>query len=378
MNPIEPLPCATRIAFLLQTLDVGGAERVIIRLASGFADLGYQVDLVLVSARGALLTEIPPIIRLVDLGASSIYASFPAMVRYLRREKPKALISALELTNLLVLLARRIACNHTRMVVLLTTTMSKHKRTPIKKKVERLMVSRIYPWADCIVASSHGVEDDFLRYTGISPRHVKTIYNPVITDSILEQAMQPVEHPFFDPGQPPVIVAFGRLTAAKDYPTLLKAYARVRKTRPSRLVIIGEGEQRSELEEMIQELGIGEDVHLPGYVQNPFAYLRRGAVFVLSSAWEGLPSVLIEALACGSPIVSTDCPHGPSEILDGGRYGYLVPVGDDEAVASAILRVLAGETCQTAPPAWLDQFRFENVREQYLEILSLIDSRADR
>jgi glycosyltransferase involved in cell wall biosynthesis len=378
MNLNAPYSPAPRIAFLLQTLEVGGAERVIIRLAGGFADLGYQVDLVLVWAKGALLPEVPSNVRMIDLDSSSIYASFPALVGYLRREKPTALISALELTNLLVLLARRIILGHTRIVVQLTTTMSKHKRTLIKKKIERLMVSHIYPWADCIVASSHGVADDFLRYTGVSPKRVRTIYNPVITDAILEQAVQPVEHSFFKPGQPPVIVAFGRLTAAKDYPTLLRAYARVRKTHTARLVIIGDGEQRPVLEDLTRELGIAEDVHLPGYVQNPFAYLKRAAVFVLSSAWEGLPSVLIEALACGCPIVSTDCPNGPSEILDGGRYGHLVPVGDVEAMASTILRVLAGETRQAATTAWLDQFRVENVLEQYLEILDVTNTKADQ
>ncbi len=366
------------MALLLQTLDVGGAERVIIRLAAGFADLGFRVDLVLVNARGALLSEVPSTVRIVDLGARSNYASFPALAGYLRREKPRALISALELTNLLVLLARRMTRSKTRIVVQLTTTLSQHKRTPVKKMLERFLVSRIYPWANCIVASSHGVADDFLRYTGVSPNHVRTIYNPVVTDSIPEQALQPVEHPFFGAGQPPVIVSFGRLVTAKDYPTLLKSYVRVSKTRPARLVIIGEGEQRPFLENLIKELGIAEDVHLPGYVQNPFAYLRRASVFVLSSAWEGLPSVLIEALACGAPIVSTDCPHGPSEILEGGKYGYLVPVGNDEAMASAILRVLAGETCQAVPSAWLDQFRFENVRGQYLEIMGLADTKANQ
>jgi glycosyltransferase involved in cell wall biosynthesis len=321
---------------------------------------------------------VPSTVRIVDLGASNNYACFPALAGYLRREKPRALISALELTNLLVLLARWVTRSQTSIVVQLTTTLSRHKRTPIKKKIERFLVSRIYPWANCIVASSHGVADDFLRYTEVSPTLVRTIYNPVITDSILKQALKPVEHPFFGDGQPPVMVAFGRLTAAKDYPTLLKAYARVRKTRPARLVIIGEGEGRPALEDLIVELGISEDVHLPGYVQNPFAYLKRASVFVLSSAWEGLPSVLIEALACGAPIVSTDCPHGPSEILDGGKYGYLVPVGNDDAMASAILRVLAGEAKPVAPATWLDQFRFENIREQYLEVLGLTETGFDK
>jgi glycosyltransferase involved in cell wall biosynthesis len=260
-----------------------------------------------------------------------------------------------------------------RVVIQMTTTMSKIERSALKKRFYRALVSRIYPWASGIVSSSRGVADDFTQYTGIPANRVTTIYNPVITDHMLEQAKEAVDHPFFQGGQPPVIVALGRLTAAKDYPTLLRAYALVRKGRSSRLMIIGEGEERSSLEKLARELGLGKDIDLPGFVENPFAFLSKSAVYVLSSAWEGLPSTLIEALACGCQVISTDCPHGPAEILAGGEYGYLVPVGDADAISAAIFNVLDGYRCKPVPPAWLDQFKIQNIAHQYLDVLGMMD-----
>jgi glycosyltransferase involved in cell wall biosynthesis len=297
----------------------------------------------------------------------------PALAGYLRREKPAALISALELANLIALVANKITGSRVRVVVQMTTTMSRIKRSAFKKRLFRLLVSRIYPWASGIVSSSRGVADDFTQYTGIPADRVTTIYNPVITDTLLEQAKETVGHPFFQAGQPPVIVALGRLTAAKDYPTLLRAYALVRKEHPSRLVIMGEGEERSSLEGLAAELGLGKEVDLPGFVENPFAILGKSVVYVLSSAWEGLPSTLIEALACGCQVVSTDCPHGPAEILAGGEYGCLVPVGDAVAMSAAILNVLDGYRCKPVPPDWLDQFKIDTICHRYLDVLAVKD-----
>lgn len=361
-----------KIAFFLESLEVGGAENVNLKLAGGFVDLGLQVDLVLVRARGSLLAKVPRGVKIVDLG-TSLNASLPALAGYMRREKPAAMISALELANLIALVANKITGSRVRVVVQMTTTMSKIKRSVLKKRFYRALVSRIYPWASGIVSSSRGVADDFTRYTGIPANRVTTIYNPVITDYLLEQAKEAVGHPFFLRGQPPVIVALGRLTAAKDYPTLLRAYALVRKERSSRLMIIGEGEERSSLERLAAELGVEKNVAMPGFVENPFAILSKSAVYVLSSAWEGLPSTLIEALACGCQVVSTDCPHGPAEILAGGKYGCLVSVGDAVAMSAAILNVLDGYRCKPVPPAWLDQFKIDKVCHRYLDVLGVKD-----
>src|SRR5262249_37227290 len=150
----------------------------------------------------------------------------------------------------------------------------------------------------------------------------------------------PLSHPWFAPGSLPVILGVGRLTWQKDFPTLIKAFALVRSRQPARLLILGEGEKRLELETIVKELGLAADVCLPGYVDNPFAYMHRCSAFVLSSASEGLPNSLIEAMACGAPVISTDCASGTAEILENGRYGPLVPVGDVEAMATAISATL--------------------------------------
>ncbi|MGE0681501.1 MAG: glycosyltransferase [Candidatus Binatia bacterium] len=179
----------------------------------------------------------------------------------------------------------------------------------------------------------------------------------------------PFVHPWFTPSSPPVILSVGRLAKQKDFPTLLRAFARVRATRRARLMILGEGRKRKHLECLIKTLGIADDVALPGFVLNPFPYMARAAVFVLSSAWEGLPGALVEAMACGCPVVSTNCPSGPAEILDEGTYGPLVPVGDETALARAILTVLGSSITTEKLRARAFQFSIDRVADRYLEIL---------
>jgi len=178
-----------------------------------------------------------------------------------------------------------------------------------------------------------------------------------------------LNHPWFAPGEPPVILSVGRLTKQKDYPTLIRAFALVHRERPARLMILGEGEERPKLEALIQELSLDDDVSLPGFVDNPYAYMARSAVFVLSSAWEGLPTVLIEAMAVGTPVVATDCPSGPAEILEGGKWGKLVPVGDVEALAEAIARKISSPM-QKSRLDVCERFRMDKVIAQYIYILT--------
>jgi glycosyltransferase involved in cell wall biosynthesis len=213
------------------------------------------------------------------------------------------------------------------------------------------------------------VAEDLALTASLPRERITTIYNPVVTPALAGQAQAPLTHPWFAPGSPPVLLAVGRLHYQKDFPTLLRAFARVRAVRAVRLLILGEGDQGAALRASAQELGITTDVELPGFVLNPFAYMARAAVFVLSSAYEGLPGVLIQALACGCPVVSTDCPSGPAEILEGGVYGPLVPVGDDVALAKAIL-----STLNTRPnPDWLRtraaEFSVDRAVDRYLEVL---------
>jgi glycosyltransferase involved in cell wall biosynthesis len=228
-----------------------------------------------------------------------------------------------------------------------------------------------------VVAVSRGAADDLARWSGIPRELVEVVYNPVITSNGLAAANQLPDHPWFGPGQPPVILGVGRLTPQKDFPTLIRAFSHVRRQRAARLLILGEGEERPALTALANELGVADDVDLPGFRDNALAYMASSALFVLSSAWEGLPTVLIEALAVGTPVVSTDCPSGPREILQEGRLGPLVPVGDAAALSAAMLKMLQGPGL-SIPADALTPFTREAAVDHYLRLIEAADQRSLR
>jgi glycosyltransferase involved in cell wall biosynthesis len=231
------------------------------------------------------------------------------------------------------------------------------------------LAKRFYPWADGIVAVSQGVVDDLVGSVGVASERIEVVHNPIVTPELREMAAAPLDHPWFRPGQPPVVVAVGRLSPQKDFGTLIRAMSRVRQTRPARLMILGEGRERARLESLIAELNLREAVELPGWVLNPYPFMVRSAAFVLSSRWEGLPSVLIEALYCGIPVVATDCPSGPFEILEGGKHGLLLPVGDVDALARGIESALAGGVPRPTTASW-KPYEQETVVRRYVEVLT--------
>jgi glycosyltransferase involved in cell wall biosynthesis len=231
------------------------------------------------------------------------------------------------------------------------------------------LAKQFYRKADCIIAVSEGVADDLVSVAGLARSEIRVIYNPVVTPELVARAEEPLVHPWLVPGAAPVVLGAGRLSPQKDFATLLRAFAQVRAARPVRLIILGEGELRGQLEAQAAALGVSEDIQFPGFVDNPYAYMRRAGVFVLSSAWEGFGIVLVEAMACGAPVVSTDCPVGPAEILDGGRYGPLVPVGDGGALAQSILSMLDRPMDPERLRARAGDFALDKIGRQYLEVL---------
>ncbi|NLG84439.1 MAG: glycosyltransferase [Firmicutes bacterium] len=362
-----------KVALFLPSLRGGGAERVMVNLAQGFAAQGLKVDLVLAKAEGPYLSQVSPEVRVVDLKVSRVLACLPGLVRYLRQVRPQALLSAMDHANIVALWARKLARVSTRIVVSVHSTPSMatlHAKT-LRGRLMPLWVRPFYPWADAIVAVSHGVAEDLIRFIGFPREKVQVIYNPVVTPELFAKAHEHLDHPWFVPGEPPVVLSVGRLTPAKDYPTLIKAFALVCKERPARLMILGEGEERPTLEALIKELDLTQYIALPGFVENPYKYMKRAACFVLSSQWEGLPTVLIEAIALGVPVVATDCPSGPREILEGGRLGTLVPPGDVIELACAIQEVLSSNRSLPHMPN-LELYTLENVIEKYLKILNHI------
>ncbi len=358
-----------RFAVFAPNMAGGGAERAAVQLAAGLAGRGYETDLVLASAEGPRISEIPDSVELVDLGARRVLTSLPALVRYLRRAQPDGMASVLDHANIVALWARRIARYPEKLVVVEQNNLSSaagHGKSMRDRMMPRI-ASRFYPWADCIAGVSEGVVADLEELlTTIPPDRYRVIYNPIVTDDMLEQAKAPVEHPWFSQ-RDPVFVAAGRLRPQKDFPMLLRAFHRVRSTRPAKLIILGEGPDRADLESLVAELSLVEDVDLLGYAGNPYAYFARATAFVLSSRWEGLPTVLIEALSCGAPVIATDCPSGPDEILAGGRYGRLVPVGDSIAMAAALDSALNGELSPPPEESW-SPYKLDAVVDDYLDV----------
>jgi glycosyltransferase involved in cell wall biosynthesis len=361
-----------KVVLFIADFGAGGAERVFANLASSLAARGCEVTLLLGTLAGAhYLDTIPASVRVEELGIRRMRYAIPAMVRYLRRERPAVVISAREHSDLAALFAARLSGTATPVIVTIHQTMSQFLRGTKRlwpRVLTRIQLKCLRMAAE-IVAVSQGTADDVSKLANIPRDRIKVIYNPVLDPAVHQAAAEPLDHPWFQPGQPPVVLGIGRLTVQKDFPNLLRAFALVRKKHDARLMILGQGEERAALEGIVQSLELGEHVALPGVVKNPYAFLKRAALFALSSAWEALPTVLIEALACGCPVVSTDCRSGPREILQEGRLGKLVPVRNETALAEAILANLRGEHLGKATDTDLAPFTFDAAGDAYYRLI---------
>ena len=371
MTPSSDAVAGRHVALAFSSLQGGGIQRVMLTLAGGFLERGVRVDLLIVDPRGDLRAAVPPAARVVDLGGRGSARALPGLVRYLRAARPDAILASQTHLNLVTLLARALARVPTRVVasehvaldaVLANGATWKERAFPVGARLG-------YPHADAVVAVSHDTAERFSAATGVARDGMSVIYNPVVTPDLFVQARADVDHPWFASEEPPVILSAGRLTRQKDHATLLRAFARLRQTLPARLVILGEGEERAALEQLADHLGVRAHVQMPGFVANPFAFMARARLFALSSRWEGCPNVLIEAMACGVPVVSTDCPSGTAEVLRGGAFGRLVPVGDVEALSAAMLQALRERTEPAPRVDWARTFSAERAVSHYLEVL---------
>ena len=342
------------IALFFPKLEPGGAERVMLDLARGLHERGREVDVVLGSTKGGLSADLPPGVNRFELGAERLrYGTIP-LIRYVRQRRPACLIATLDHAGVLAMTASTLSRTHVPVIVRVANTLSEKRATATTpaQKVTSTLASLMYPRVDLIVAPSEGVAQDLRSFLKSPGLNVRVIPNPVIRPEVFELARMPVSHSWFQPGAPPVILAAGRLVPQKDFETLIRAVAFVAPAVDCRLVILGEGPLRGSLQALARELGVEDRCDMPGFEPNPFAFMSKAAVFALSSRYEGLPAVLIQALACGAPVVATDCPSGPAEILDGGRYGELVPVGDPELLAKAIHIAITGPRRPPDATAW--------------------------
>jgi len=359
-----------KVALFLPNFASGGAERVTLNLAKELNDHGFCAELVVASSDGPFASKVDPSVKVTDLASGRVFKSIGPLSHYLRTERPAALLAAMNHANMAALIANRLSRTKTRLVVSIHNNYSEDMKNVggAQRLVFTKAIKALYRSASAIVAVSEGVADDFAAVTKIPRQRIQVIYNPTVTPEILAKSKEEPAHPWFKDSTP-VVLAVGRLSPQKDFPNLLRAFALVRKQRAARLIIYGEGPEKEQLEAMRTELGLVADTDFAGFTDNPYSAMRKSAVFAMSSSHEGLPGALIEALASGAKaIVSTDCPSGPNEILEGGKHGALVPVGDSEALAKAIIAGLDGELPANDGQRW-QSFTSDKAVEAYGKVL---------
>ena len=358
-----------RLAFFLPGLYEGGAERIVLNLAKGVSERGYDVDLVLARAEGPYMAQIPDTVRLIDLNAPRVLGSVPALIKYLRRERPSAMLSGM-FANLIALWARRLSGVPCRLAITEHNTLSSivKSKSDLRWQVYPKLAKWFYPWADQIITVSNDVANDLTRTAKIPRKLIQVVYNPIVTADLQAKSKEPLDHPWFKDGEPPVILSVGRLTDQKAFDILIQAFYFVRKNHAVKLLILGEGENRVALETLIWQLGLEQDVSLMGFVQNPYPYMAHASLFVLPSRWEGLPTVLVEALYLGAPIVATDCPGGSREILRDGLFGRLIPMDAPLTLAEAIEWSMNDRRSSPSKESW-QPFNLDFVVDRYINLL---------
>lgn len=366
---------SSKLAFFTHKLDTYGIGRVLFNLAVGFATQGWQIDIVVSEKSSDCHFQFPENVNLVVLStprrASDLsIAGLFEFTHYLKQAKPKAVIAFTHYNNEIAILAKYLSGQNTKVIVSDHTILSETTKVAVRKT--RRLIPKIarwlYPLADARIAVSQAIQQDLAKIIHLSPDHIQVIYNPIIEPKIFNQSKAPIDHPWFTAKDRPIILAIGRLAYEKDFRTLIHAFAKVNQQIPSRLVILGEGREQEQLLRLISELQLTEDVLFPGFVENPYAYIAKTDLLTVSSRWEGLSNVVIEALAFQLPIVSTQC-GGPAEILNHGEYGTLVPIGDALAMSQAIVETLQQGKPQI-PESWLTQFTLSAAVFRYLTVIS--------
>ncbi|MBF0187848.1 MAG: glycosyltransferase [Magnetococcales bacterium] len=366
------------IALYLPDLPPGGAERTLLRLGKALIARGHRVVLVVDRAEGTLLPAVAEHgLTLESLEAPRTVAAIPRLTRWLKRRRPAILLSAVTFANLVALMAGRLARVPTRIVVSEHTVASQHAadHSNWQYRLVPFLSRKLYPKAAAVVAVAQGVADDLVTMTGMASDQIQVITNPVVTPEYPQRAAAAVDHPWLsDGGGAPVIVTAGRLVSVKDFPTMIRALGLLREQCPARLIIMGEGEDLEDLKALRHTLGLDESVDFAGFHPDPLPFYARADLVAVSSLFEGFGLTLVESMAVGTPVVSVDCPVGPREILQNGRYGPLTPVGDANALAQAMSEVLDAPLDSETLKASTANYTVEAVTDAYESLFATVVS----
>lgn len=333
-----------KICFFIPSLGGGGAERATVNLANSLSD-HFDVDLVISNGNEGYIEEVNTRVNVIDFNSKKLRYSLFKLIAYLRANKPHSLISVLTSANVLAILARFFSMQQIKLIISERAAIGEAltNNASWQARLNLLFIRFLYGYADKIVTVSMGIAKELVEKFSIKKKKIEVIYNPVVDQSLIEKSLLPLNNPFFDHKKIPMILGIGRLTEQKDFPTLIKAFNLLKDHENAKLVILGEGHLLNSLQSLVKDLSIENHVFFPGFVENPFVWMKNAKLFVLSSAYEGLPNALIQAMACGTQVISTNCPTGPQEILENGKWGDLVPIGDDKALSSAMLKALKRE-----------------------------------
>ncbi|MBT3670469.1 MAG: glycosyltransferase [Bacteroidetes bacterium] len=356
-----------KIIFFIPTLEGGGAERVFLNLAREFIGLGHSVDIVLKEKTGELLPLVPQEIRIISLKSSRMFATLIPLINYLKKEKPDILISGLELPNTIASLASLLTNLETTFILTFHSIISELSISSPKRNIEKGFARLLYPVADQYVAVSKAVAKDIVQFYRLPSEKINVIYNPVPVQEIQKLAKEPVDHPFYQSGSP-IILGIGRLVSGKNFDILINAFSQLQGNHNAKLIILGEGEMRTSLEMLIEDLDIKKDVALIGFEKNPYKFLSKAKVFVHTSSTEGFGLVLVEALAAGCPVISVNNSGGTLEVLDYGKYGRMVPTGNIEKLTKTIGSIIMNSKKETKIYDWLNQFSPEIIAKKYLKL----------
>ncbi|EMA26359.1 glycosyltransferase [Haloarcula argentinensis] len=363
------------LAFFIPDLSVGGAEQVAITIMNGLAERGYDIDLLLSRANGELRSELSERVSIVELPPSKtpavgVAAHLPALISYLHRQKPAALFPHLEHPSIVCLIINRLLDAETTVIPTQHSAFGHEVEATSKDRIVERIVPRLYPASDRIISVSEGVADSLVEQTPVDRDDVSVLHNPVDVERIRERASQPVDHRWVEDSDRDVVLFVGRHAGQKNLDGWVGAFERVVDKNPNaRAIIAGKGQCRDDVMATVERRGLSDVVSLPGYVDNPYRYMAKADTFLLSSQYEGLPTVLIECLSVGCPIVSTDCPSGPREILSDGEFGTLVPVGDVDRLADAVCDTLADPPDPDRLRSRADDFSPQPVFDEYEQFL---------